>query len=399
MKFLRDAFNIGNLYVLLWTTNTFFSLLDIGFDLIRQVSLILCLLMSIFCYVEVLKNGKMNRYLKALNRLFIMFMVYGFILIISYSELKVEFQYQSQPTYWFIEEMMKSILPVFAFYYYAERGSYTKPVLRMWLIVFLVISVYIYMMKASEEHFTLLDLSEDQTVKSFAYIIVAILPGIAVFNGNKLVQASIILVAILFSVIGMKRGAILVSGTCFLWYLYQNMRKSSTWSKIFLAILALVIVLLSFNLFGFMADNNVFFSDRIDATLEGSSSGRDRIAQGFLDYYFNKANIFQQLFGSGAYATIRVGYNFAHNDWLETLICEGLFGVVMFLSYWYNTIRTTIKSKWNREAFLAISLFVIIYLLKTFFSMSINDMSIMSTLFVGYYLSILNGHGSQQRRV
>lgn len=283
---------------------------------------------------------------------------------------------------------MKSILPIFAFYYYAERGCYTKPVLRVWLLVFIVSAIYIYFMHTAEAEFAMIDFSSEQHVNGYAYIIVAVVPGIAIFKGNRIVQVGILLLTMVFALLSMKRGAIIVSILCLALYSLISLKKASIWGKIVLVILAIVVIRIFLDLFGFLTENNAFFSDRLDATLGGYSSGRDRIASFFLDYFFNKANAFEMLFGSGAYATIRIGDNFAHNDWIEILICEGLLGIILYANYWINAFMTIRKTRDNQEAYLAISLFVIIYFMKTFFSMSINDMSYTSTLFLGYYLSV-----------
>ena len=386
-KDTKSIFNIGNLYVIMWLIYSYLALTNTEIGPLRVVALLLSLITSLYCYARLIHKRLTNEYLKALHWLFCMFMFYGVILVASYSKLYVSFQYQAQPTFWFIEEMVKSILPIFAFYYFSKKGYYAKLTLQIWFVVFVLFSIYIFSIHTTVEQFALIYAGEENKVNNMCYLSVALLPGIALFESKRIIQMFILMLVVGISLTGMKRGAILVSASSLIWYIFLNLKKSSMTTKLFTILLATVVLSFVLQFFDYMLANNAFFSNRFDATLSGSTGNRDVISEHLWEYYLTKANIFQMLFGSGAYATIRIGVNFAHNDWLEILICEGIWGLALYIYYWYVAIKTTYQIRYQREIFLALSLFFIIYLGRTFFSMSINDMSFMSTLFLGYYLS------------
>ena len=79
----------------------------------------------------------------------------------------------------------------------------------------------------------------------------------------------------------------------------------------------------------------------------------------------------------------------AHNDWLEFLIDMGIFGTIVYLAFWINNIKTCVKSAHicSYNVFIGILLFVIIYLGKSFFSMSIMSMPFYATSVFGYLVA------------
>ena len=98
-------------------------------------------------------------------------------------------------------------------------------------------------------------------------------------------------------------------------------------------------------------------------------------------------NIFQVLFGIGADGTLIVADNYAHNDWLEILTNQGAVGVLIFGVYWFRLIGEWRKSKGMHDAYMAITLFIIIFFMKTLFSMSYNTIPYYSSIILGFYLS------------
>ena len=66
-----------------------------------------------------------------------------------------------------------------------------------------------------------------------------------------------------------------------------------------------------------MMSSNDYFLQRIKATKEGDSSGRDSIYSFFWTYFTERADFVHYLFGRGANGTLEIYYNYAHNDWLR----------------------------------------------------------------------------------
>jgi hypothetical protein len=92
-------------------------------------------------------------------------------------------------------------------------------------------------------------------------------------------------------------------------------------------------------------------------------------------------------FGSGANATLSISSLYAHNDWLEIAINQGVFGLIIYFFYWIMFFRECSSKSYTPYARLAMQLLFIIYFMKTFFSMSYNDMTVGATLVLGYCLA------------
>lgn len=132
---------------------------------------------------------------------------------------------------------------------------------------------------------------------------------------------------------------------------------------------------------------NLYFLDRIQETLEGNTSDRDSLYGEFLQHVLDKATIFQQLFGGGADYTLSVSFNYAHNDWIEILVNQGIFGVLIFYMYWNGFYKTAFKSQLSKDYKMVIQMIFIAYLAKTMFSMSYTTYNIFINLCLGFCLS------------
>ena len=77
---------------------------------------------------------------------------------------------------------------------------------------------------------------------------------------------------------------------------------------------------------------NDYFQTRLTSTLEGNSSGRDEIYSHIWNV-FNNSNMFHYLFGYGAQGSFIMTAKFAHSDWLELLINQGLLGFIIYINY------------------------------------------------------------------
>ena len=147
-------------------------------------------------------------------------------------------------------------------------------------------------------------------------------------------------------------------------------------------ILSVAFVVMGYYFIMELMDSNTYFVERVDNTKEGYSSGRDMLFEYYWNMFWEDSNPIQMLVGRGADGTIRSGRNYAHNDWLEILINQGFLGVILFMLFWYRLGRVWITCP-KSIVKTAIGMCFITLFLKTFFSMSINDMTIFSTLILG----------------
>ena len=135
-----------------------------------------------------------------------------------------------------------------------------------------------------------------------------------------------------------------------------------------------------------MMSSSDYLLQRIEATKEGNSSGRDNLYSFFGTYFMERADALHYLFGRGANGTLEIYYNYAHNDWLEIAVNQGLLGIIVYAIYWKN-LYSTWRQSTNIEAKTILALVGIIYFAKTLFSMSYGDMTYVCTSVLGYALA------------
>lgn len=131
---------------------------------------------------------------------------------------------------------------------------------------------------------------------------------------------------------------------------------------------------------------------RLGKTIEGDMSARDEMYPEFLEFYFQNATVTEYLLGYGADGTLKNVGEFAHQDWIETLMNQGFLGVFLLLNYWWALFMAAYRSYVKRYVNITniIALFLIIYFTKTMVSMSINDMTIFSTSALAYALAAMD---------
>ena len=115
--------------------------------------------------------------------------------------------------------------------------------------------------------------------------------------------------------------------------------------------------------------DNEYLQRRLEATLEGQSSNRDVAYSQLLDHWLNESNPLIFLFGNGTAQTISVWGNYGHNDWLELLVDNGLFGAVLYFSIFVSTILYIKKARLVFEMKTAAYLCVLILFIQSCFSM------------------------------
>ncbi len=393
-KFFTDlisSFNIAGIYIFLWYLALLTQNEIIVVPYVGQLCLLSALSISIYAFVK-LWNIKSIPYLQGAKMLVILFTFYGIVLIIDTPVIHLSFNGQNNQSYWFLEEVYKSILPIFAFFYLTIKGKLTRSNLQIWTVLFVIQAYYIYMNFYQGKDIIQSSFETTNIVNSMAYLFIAIIPGVPLFKRQYL-QYVIFALCLIMVLLAMKRGALLIGALTLLWYVYVQSKvyakKKNVVRIVFLAFFIYLILYGLMYVYNSILLDNAFFQERLDETLAGGTSGRDRISLHFWNYYLNEMNFLEEMFGIGAYGTIRTYINFAHNDWLEILICEGLLGIVCYIIYWLKLYKTIKLIKGYNSIFVILTLFAIIQFLKTFFSMSINDMMLYTTAPVGYALGQL----------
>jgi O-antigen ligase len=149
----------------------------------------------------------------------------------------------------------------------------------------------------------------------------------------------------------------------------------------------LLISLIAFYAVNRMMSRSDYFQERVNDTMEGDTSGRDIYYAFFIDYYLNNTTDEEFLLGMGANATLGIWHNYAHNDWLEIAINQGLFGVFLYLIYWITFLKLCLKKGVEHKIKTALWIVFVIYFLQTFFSMSYSDYTLYSSMVLGYCIA------------
>lgn len=89
--------------------------------------------------------------------------------------------------------------------------------------------------------------------------------------------------------------------------------------------------------------NNDFFLYRMEETMEGNTSNRDRIYWDALSAWSNSSGI-NSIIGNGYDATLKLIRVHAHCDWLEILVDYGVMGVMIYISLFLSTFLSYRRS-------------------------------------------------------
>lgn len=336
----------------------------------------------------------LNKAMKAIATVFFLHLLYGLVLYIV--GIDAFWKYQQVTSKGFIIKYFRSMSPIFVYYFFSEKGYLSKKWFIYAAFVFLAVAFIQHQFSQAS-----LSLKYGKDIGEFTdnsgYVFLAVLPIIVFLKEKPLAMYVLMVFLSVMMLTCAKRGAILV-GVIVDIYLIYNVTKTSK-HKIWMFFLSVILIAGLWYFVKYYIANNMYFASRLDSTLEGKSSGRDVIYSYFWNYFTKNNSVIGFLIGNGAYATLRLYGRAAHNDWLEIGMSMGVLGVIFYIRYWYYQIRTCIIAKKNgvdSDILIALTSVILIHLLKTFFSMSLDDMMIYSTSVLGFCLSQCNRCNSNQ---
>lgn len=347
------------------------------------------LLVSIYCALKIWQMPNHPPYIKGLNLLVLMFSIYGFYLIlINPSTVYYSMSGKSMASYNYIKSIYLSILPIYAFYYFSLKGYLTAERLRWWAVVFCISCVVSYYLNLQQALEKLLERgsSREEITNNVGYLFLSLIPIWVLFRKKPLLQYAGLAFCMAYIIMGMKRGAIAIGGVVVLYLIWQIIKNTSGKQRFIVILLTAVLAVAGVYFVIDMMTSSDYFIQRLEATKEGNSSERDILYSFFWTYFTEKADAIQYLFGRGANGTLEIYYEYAHNDWLEIAVNQGLLGIVVYAFYW-KQLYSTWRQSTNIDAKTILALVGIIYFAKTFFSMSYGDMTYVCTSVLGYALA------------
>lgn len=343
------------------------------------------LLMSIYYFLKVLSFKRNHPVIKAFQYLAIMFGVYGLLrLVDATQEWK---RVNDATTYFKLYEM--SILPFFAYYYFAKTGRINSRWFYRISFLFLVTAIvaFNYSQAIAMKTYGL-----DEITNNAGYIVLSLLPIVVFLKKSPWVQYAFLVVFFMLVVSGMKRGAILALLVGTSYFVWESFKKAKGNKKLLYIFLGALVVAGGVMYFQYKLATSEYMQYRLEKTIEGDMSAREEMYPEFLEFYFQNATVTEYLLGYGADGTLKNVGDFAHQDWIETLMNQGFLGVFLLLNYWWALFMAAYRSYVKRYVNITniIALFLIIYFTKTMVSMSINDMTIFSTSALAYALAAMD---------
>lgn len=389
------SFNISILYITLWVLYSLQGTLYASGSIISQGILMILLLWSMYyCFVVNTKytSNELPKFFKAVNAFLIMATIYGVILILSGKELyitEVEIIRTSNLDY--LKTIYISLLPLYSFYEFSKRELLTEKYIRILTSVLLGLALANYIKDQQNQMMAALEIGSDREefTLNTGYKFLRLIPLCLFWYRKPIVQVALLLTCAIFLVICMKRGAIMIGAICIIYFIFVALRHMKGKQKFAIMILIIVATFVVIGLIRNMLETNDYFSYRIEQTLEGDSSNRDVIYSKYWNHIKNEQSPLRFLFGNGANATLTIGPNYAHNDWLEIAINNGLLGIIIYMWYFIALLRDYIQSKRRLKYYYSNALLMcfIILFSSSFFSMSYNSIGISQAIAIGFILA------------
>lgn len=382
-----------NLYIVLYLVyllqGTFFS----EGSIISRTLLLIILSVSLYCWGYTMIRLSMPAPLKLLSLLLIGWTIYG-IMPILFGMAITSFM---PPPFSALKAQYLSLLPVFAFYVFIRKGWLSEQMLERWVFVFLLVVIVSFYNERNDALQRLYERGsgDEDIVNNAGYTVVSLLPLLPILWRKPIWQYLALGVCMLYVLLGYKRGAILSGAFCLIWFFYYSFKNGKGITdgtrhrfllRFILAFALFVGILYAIRQLLATSD---FFNNRVEELLEGETSNRSFIYSSLLNHLFTESSFFAILFGNGAYGTLEIIGCYAHNDWLEIAIDNGLFFLILYVAYWFSLFRMLILSKKGSIASMMLGMFIIIYFLKSLYSMSYNDVTIYSSCALAYAMENL----------
>ena len=377
---MRSVPNYFYIYTGLWVLYFLQGTLYASGSSISQAILAVVLLLSGFTMIKVnyfhIPRYGFPKYIVALNFIFFLITIYG---VIRWMEN------DNTGTQWhiFLKEFYCSLLPIYAFFFFAKRGFIQQRELNVISLTFIIVTILFYfkqLYEVSERY------NSESVTNNAGYMFVPLLALLPLINISNKFKYILLIIFAAFILISAKRGAIMIFIVCALEYLYFQVKDSSKKYKIWTISIVSCFIVAGYHYSMSIISEDPLLSRRLDDTLEGNSSSRDYIYGKLITNIENQDSPIKLLIGYGANGTTIVVGKLAHNDWLEFFIDMGLIGFAVYLFYWicFWKTRKYLINKDVKHSFFIIMTFCF---LRSFLSMSINDMYIVTTFVIGYCIA------------
>lgn len=360
-------------YTILWQLYQLQGFLEIGG--LAKLLLLFLVGYSLYKVIDVNLKYKLPLFLKGANVLLLMFTLYGLIYVIIGDVYIIQAPLGTRKLVKldYLKNIFLSIPVIYVYYDYAQKGVFQKgknllPILII-LLASSIILFFAYYATVIEDVKTKLVYMEGIT-NNMGYRFVPLI-AFSFLLGKKW-QFPIVCICVIFIALSLKRGAMIVGAISFIAYFYMLYKNSTGWrKKAVMCFFATAMIVGGYFAYDFY-ENSEALQRRFEQTMEGDSSGRDVLYTELLEYYPRQESTLAMIFGNGPDATIKIAGNYAHNDWIELLINQGILGVVVFAMFfilWYRNLKQ-ISHRAPENVTVAFGLLLLGSFVSSLFSMS-----------------------------
>lgn len=371
------------IYTVLW--EVYANQAGIGIEAYAKYLLFPLIAYSLWKVVYVCTHYRLESFMKGLTVFLFLLSIYGFHhLIFGETKIVRDYWYRAEVRPFFYLKYIYCSLPVVYVYYdFARKKVFTQDIIFYYALFLLACAIFsffsYYSTKGNSNQYI------DGVTNNNGYKFV---PIMALLFLVKKWRTPLMVVCLCFAVVSIKRGAVMICLLSFLLYLRYNFYsvKGAKRLRVY-TVITILLVGIGYGMLSFY-ESSEGVQRRIDMTLEGNSSGRDKLASKLIDFYINQDNEVGYFIGNGADATIDIAGNYAHNDWLELLINQGAIGVITFLILyimWYKSWRQ-IGETGNKMCQYSFGVALMGSFISTIFSMSYTAFSSAISIAIGYCL-------------
>lgn len=353
---------------------------------LSRAFLIMILFVSLYFFIRANTKYSLPRPMRILTILVLVFSLYGIFPIIFGVGNVARSVEPSQ----FLKTIYLSLLPCYAYYCFFKEGRMTEEQIRKWFVVFLLVALasYYYNRANLIAYFAEEGNYVEDITNNEGYTILSLICLLPLFSRKPFLQFGFLAICLLYVLMGFKRGAILAGALSTVWMLYHTIKQpgdsKQKGRKLLVLFFSIVVILGSVYVFKYLVSNNLYFNTRMENTIEGNSSHRDEYFSFLINYFFNGQDALHFLFGNGCYGTLIVFINGAHNDWLEIAIDHGLVFLLVYFAYWISLISMLIKGNKRSTPTIMLGVFIIVYFMKTLYSMSYNTVTPYASIAYAY---------------
>lgn len=378
---MLNKINCFNTYIALWgfyiLQGTFYE----SGGVLSQSLLVIIIVVSVFNVYKANCNYALPSYFKITNALLVLITIYG---LLRYNQGDWDVGFTVISWFAYLKSHYISIMPIYAFYVYSMKGQITTQKLKWVALLFFIIYVFYFIRIQTESS---LLTNRDEVTNNSAYMFVSLLLLLPLFRVKPIVGYLIAIAISSFVLMSAKRGAIILCIMCIVLFVWYNIRNTTRTFKVITIGASVVFILVAGYAANEFIQSNDYLLSRLAATQSGNSSGRDRIYASLIKNLNDDDSSLHFLFGRGADSTFHIAGNFAHNDWLEIATNMGILGVIVYLFYWIKFYKSVNRMKCDNSVYYAFLMVFAFCFIRAFFSMSINDMSTITTLVIGYCLA------------